>query len=83
MTDLQETFLNELKSNPKFTVKEYAALYTKHSKIAIEHEANNGASEHQAKAMGNYYTVAVLSNFINSENKLARIIALHESGKTS
>jgi len=79
MTALQEAFLDELKSNPKFTVKDYAALYTKHSKIAVEHEASNGAGEHQAKAMGNYYTVAVLSNFISNENKLARIIAMHES----
>lgn len=79
MTQLQETFLSELKSDPKFTVADYAALYDKHSKLAIEDEVNNGADEHQAKAMGNYYTVAVLSNFINSENKLARIIAFHES----
>ena len=81
MTPLQEAFLSELKSNPKFTVAEYAALYKKHSKLAIEHEEQNGASEHQAKAMGNYYTVTVLSDYINSENKLARIIALHESSK--
>ena len=38
MTKLQAAFLSELKSNPKFTVAEYAALYKKHSKIAIEHE---------------------------------------------
>ena len=83
MTELQEAFLSELKSKPKLTVFEYAALYTKHSKIAIEHEKNNGASEHQAKAMGNYYTVTVLSDFINSENKLARIIAMQESSTES
>jgi len=80
MTELQEAFLNELKSNPKFTVAEYAALYVKHSKIAIEDEISNGADEQRAKAMGNYYTVAVLSNFINSENKLSRIIAFAETG---
>jgi len=79
MTHLQEVFLNELKSNAKFTVAEYAALYNKHREIAIEHEKDSGASEHQAKAMGNYYTVAVLSNFIANENKLARIIHLAEN----
>ncbi|MBL1242842.1 MAG: hypothetical protein COA39_000325 [Sulfurimonas sp.] len=79
MTNLQDEFRNELKSKDKFTVAEYAALYKTHSDIAIEAELNNGASEHQAKAMGNYYTVAVLANFIASENLLARILALHES----
>jgi len=83
MTPLQETFLNELKSKTKLTVIEYADLYNKHSQLAIEYEKNKGASEHQAKAMGNYYTVTVLSDFINSENKLARIIALAEKGKAS
>jgi len=81
MTHLQEEFLNELKSKAKFTVAEYAALYKKHSKLAIEHEENNGASTHQAKAMGNYYTVTVLSDFVANENLLARIIALHESSR--
>ncbi len=79
MTHLQEEFLSELKSKPKLTVAEYSALYNKHSKLAIEHEKNNGASEHKAKAMGNYYTVTVLSEFIGSENKLARIIHHAES----
>lgn len=78
MTTIQEEFLNELKSKPKHSIAEYAALYKKHSKIAIEEEAKNGAGEHQAKAMGNYYTVAILSNFVNNENILARIIAHHE-----
>ena len=79
MTGLQEAFLRELKSNAKFTVAEYAVIFNKHIKLAIEEEQMNGASEHQAKAMGNYYTVAILSNFIDNENKLARIIAHHES----
>lgn len=79
MTHLQEAFLNELKSKPKLTVAEYAELYKKHSKLAIEEEKNNGASEQKAKTMGNYYTVAVLSNFVGNENILSRIIALHES----
>lgn len=79
MTHLQEEFLSELKSKPQLTVAEYSALYNKHSKLAIEQEENNGASKHQAKAMGNYYTVSVLSDFVGNENLLARIIALHES----
>jgi len=83
MTELQEAFLTELKSNPKFTTAQYAAIYGKHAQIAIEEERKNGADKFRAKAMGNYYTVTILSNFIKSENKLARIIAMHESGKTS
>ncbi|MCO4844393.1 MAG: hypothetical protein KC427_00075 [Sulfurovum sp.] len=79
MTHLQEAFLSELKSKEKFTVAEYSALYKKHNKLAIEQEENNGASKHQAKTMGNYYTVSVLSDFVGNENLLARIIALHES----
>jgi len=78
MTDLQEAFLSELTSKVKPTIAEYAELYNKHRKVAIEHEEKNGASEHQAKAMGNYYTVTVLSDFVGSENKLARIIHLAE-----
>lgn len=78
MTQLQEDFLNELKSNPKFTTAEYAVIYNKHIQIAIQDEEKNGADEHRAKAMGNYYTVAVLSNFIANENKLSRIIAAKE-----
>ena len=79
MTHLQEEFLRELKSKEKLTVVEYAVLFKKHIKLAIEHEENNGASKHQAKTMGNYYTVSILSDFIDNENKLARIIAIHES----
>jgi len=79
MTDIQEAFLLELKSNAKFTVADYAALYKKHSKLAIKHEESKGADMHQAKTMGNYYTVHVLSHFIDNENILARIIALEES----
>ena len=81
MTHLQEEFLSELKSKAKLTVAEYAALYNKHSKLAIEHEKNNDASEPKAKAMGSYYTVSVLSDFVGNENLLARIIALQESDK--
>lgn len=79
MTPLQEAFLGELKSKAKHTVAEYAALYKKHSRLAIEQELSTGASEQKAKAMGNYYTVSVLSDFVGNENILARIIALHES----
>ena len=79
MTQLQEDFLRELKSKEKLTVAEYAALYKKYRKLAIEYEESKGADMHQAKSMGNYYAVTVLSDFIASENKLARIIALEES----
>ncbi len=79
MTPLQEAFLGELKRKAKWSVAEYAALYKEHSKRAIEYEKENGASEQKAKAMGNYYTVTVLSDFVGNENILGRIIALHES----
>jgi hypothetical protein len=81
MTPLQEAFLSELKSKTKFTAAEYAALYKKHSQLAIEHEEKKGASEPQARTMGHYYTVSVLSDFIANENLLARIMALHESSR--
>lgn len=81
MKNLQEEFLTELKANEKLTVSGYADLYDKHTKLAIEEQTQNGADEHQAKAMGNYYTVAVLSNFVASENLLARILAKHEASK--
>ena len=79
MTHLQEAFLNELKSKAKLTVAEYASLYNKHRQLAITHEANAGANEYQAKSMGNYYTVSVLSDFVGNENLLARIMKLAES----
>lgn len=78
MTDLAQAFLNDLKSKEKLSVAEYAKFYTKHSKLAIEHEEQNGASKHQAKAMGNYYTVTVLSNFVKSDHLLNRILAFKE-----
>lgn len=79
MTDIQEAFLIELKSNENFTIAQYAELYKKYSKLAIENEENNGAGIHQAKTMGKYYTTHILSDFIASENKLSRIIALEET----
>lgn len=81
MTHAQEEFLKELKRKPKMTVAEYAEIYKKHNKLAIEEELNNGAGTIQAETMGNYYCVAVLSNFIGNENILSRIIALKESTK--
>jgi len=79
MTKLQEAFLTELKSKEKRNIIEFASLYSKHTQLAIDYERSKGVSEHQAKAMGEYYTVSVLSDYIRSENKLARIIALKES----
>lgn len=81
MTHTQEEFLKELKSKPKMTVAEYAEIYKRHNKLAIEEEVNNGAGPTQAEAMGNYYCIAVLSNFMGNENILSRIVALKESTK--
>lgn len=79
MKKLQEEFLYELQNAPKSTAAGYAELYKKYSELAIEKELNNGAHEVQAKAMGNYYTVSVLRDFINNESQLTRIIALKET----
>jgi hypothetical protein len=79
MIPLQEAFLRELKSKEKPTIVDYADLYKKYSNLAIEQEEINGASKAKADAMGNYYTVSTLSKFVDNENTLARIIALHES----
>jgi len=78
MTQLQEAFLSELKIKPSLRASEYAVLFNKYSKLAMEEEVNNGASEQQAKTMGNYYAVTVLSDFVDNENLLARIIHLSD-----
>ena len=78
MTNLQEAFLSELKSQKKLSIAEYADLYAKHRKLAIEEEEKNGASEKQAETMGKYYTVAVLSNFIDNDHTLSRILAIEK-----
>lgn len=74
MTDLQKEFLDELQSKEKLTAAKYAVLYKKYNTLAIEHEISNGAREHQAKSMGNYYTLCILSNFIGRESTVTRII---------
>ncbi|WP_297442457.1 hypothetical protein [Sulfurimonas sp.] len=79
MTQLQEAFLYELKSQAKFTVAEYATLYIKYHSLAVEEEKSKGAGERQAKNMAEYYTLSVLSDFIGNENTMARIIALYKS----
>ncbi len=81
MKNLQEDFRNELKNKEKLTVSEYAILYKKHAELAIEAELSKGVSEHQAKAMGNYYTAAVLTNCVPNENTLTRVLALIEENK--
>ncbi|CAI6146048.1 MAG: hypothetical protein SPLUMA2_SPLUMAMAG2_01828 [uncultured Sulfurimonas sp.] len=81
MTNLQEDFRSELKSKDKLTVAGYAELYKKHAKMAVEAELNNGANKHQAEAMGNYYTAAVLTNCVPNENTLVRVLALIEDNK--
>ena len=81
MKNLQEEFRNELKAKEKLTVAEYASLYKKHAGLAIKAELDKGVSEHQAKAMGNYYTAAVLTNCVPNENTLTRVLALIEDNK--
>ena len=83
MTHIQEQFLGELKSKEKFTVAEHSALYIKYNKLAIEQEQNNGATERQAKTMGDYYVASVLDDFIGDEYKITRIMAYKEPKKKS
>jgi len=83
MTPLQEEFLSELKSKERLTVADHAALYKKYNKLAIEQEQNNGASESQAKTMGDYYIASVLDDFVGDEYKIARIMAYKEPKKKS
>jgi len=79
MNQLQEMFLGELKSDKKATLLQYAVLYKKYTELAIEEEINNGASKARADAMRHYYSIATLSDFIDSDKTLDRIIALQES----
>jgi len=83
MTHLQEEFLRELKSKEKLTVSEHSALYKKYNILAIEQEQKNGASERQAKTMGDYYVATILNDFIGDEYKIARIMAYKEPKKKS
>ncbi|MDF1882840.1 hypothetical protein JHD49_02685 [Sulfurimonas sp. SAG-AH-194-C21] len=81
MINLQDAFRDALNAKAKHTVAEYAELYKEHAKIAVEAELNNGANKHQAEAMGNYYTAAVLTNCVPNENTLTRVLALIEDNK--
>lgn len=74
MTDLQEEFLNELKSKEKLTASKYALIYKKYNLLAIEEEKSKGARDYQAKSMGDYYTLNILSDFIGKEDTVTRII---------
>ena len=78
MTQLQEAFLSELKSESRLTINDYVALYNKYSKLAIEHEENSGADKNQAKVMGSYYIVSILTDFVTDESLRTRIIQLSD-----
>lgn len=78
MKHLQEAFFIELDTSSKLTIIEYAKLYKKHTQLAIEAQIKNGASEYQAKSMGNYYTIAVLSGFLANEAMLEKIMEVYE-----
>ena len=74
MTQIQEEFLDELKSQKKLSAAKYAIIYKKYNELAIDKEVSNGATKSQAKSMGDYYTLYILSNFIGNENTVTRII---------
>lgn len=78
MKHLQEAFFAELDGQGKLTHKEYADIYMKHRSIAIEAQINKGAKKYQANSMGEYYTVSVLSGFLNNESILEEVMNLTE-----
>jgi hypothetical protein len=79
MKELQEAFFVELDSKEKRSSQEYAELYNKHTNIAIEEESKNGANTYRAKTMGNYYTISVLSGFLNNEMILEEVMEISEA----
>ena len=79
MKHLQEMFLGELKSDKKATLLQYAVLYKKYTELSIEEEINNGASKARADAMGHYYAIATLTDFIGSDKTIDRIVKFQES----
>jgi len=79
MNHLQEMFLAELKSDKKATILQYAKLFKKYTQLSIEEEINNGASKARADAMGHYYAIATLTDFIGSDKTIDRIVKIQES----
>ena len=79
MTQVKEAFLSELEGKPKQKVAEYSALYVKYTELAIKEEENKGSSEPQAKAMGSYYAITVLSDFLKNDHLISRIIEFTEN----
>jgi hypothetical protein len=79
MTALQEDILSELKSQEKFRSVEYAELYIKHRNLGIEAEQAKGGNKYQAKTMGNYYTISVLSDFLKNEIILEEVMGIVEA----
>ena len=79
MTELQEAFLDELKSKEKVTIPEYIELFNKYCDLAFEHEKNSGANSHKAKVMSEYYMVHVLSKFSKNESIVERVVTQRES----
>jgi len=78
MKHLQEAFFTELNTAQTLTREEYAVLYMRHRNIAIEAQREAGANEYQSKTMGEYYTVSVLSGFLNNESILEEIMDFTE-----
>jgi hypothetical protein len=79
MTEIKEAFLNELKSKPKLKVAEYSEMYTRYRELAIVVQEESGASKPRAKAMGNYYTITILSDYLDNDHLIARIIEYTEN----
>ena len=79
MTELQEAFLDELKSKEKLTVPEYIELFNKYCDLAYEHEKNSSGNSHKAKVMSEYYMVSVLSKFVKKESIIDQVVRQRES----
>ena len=79
MTELQEAYLDELKSKEKITILEHIELFNKYCDLAFEHEKNSGANSHKAKVMSEYYMVNVLSKFVDKEAIIDRVVGQREA----
>lgn len=83
MTELQEAYLNELKSKEKISVVEHIELFNKYCDLAYEQEKNSSGNSHKAKVMSEYYMVNVLSKFVTKQTLIDQVVTQRESAPRS
>jgi len=79
MTELQEAYLDELKSKEKITITEHIELFNKYCDLVFEQEKYSGSDSHKAKVMSEYYIVNALSKFVDNEAIIDRVVGQRES----